>query len=545
MASLLVCLPSSSELRGLALTYDCVQKMRRWRRLEGGMTELHDVVSTLGCVNYRALQSSELEDLLKLLALHFEEALMAIRRRSVSPSEADFGTPFSRAEESDVKPYVDDDLKPDDLTDNLDPSSTTDFENKDAPKHLPQNISHRTNIRPTLANLEYGHEEHVRGLQQKRKLENNYACSVCPKTFTVAKSLYRHEKRTHGSHGKANDEADKDFSAIPKAKESELEGASESLIEAPQSPPEAGTKAFKNDGSPPQRTEKNKSCRVCSKKFASASSAERHEKRVHRERKDRPEKDDAEISAKTVATEGGTKDCNSKEPTTLDSLVQSLNLPVEEYVAEGYGSESRVRGDDAIEATVVTTFMESGVAKMDDKNVRSADLGATGVSIETTPTKNLCPICGVQFPTLADLQQHEAEAHEELGSGNKSRMRKRRCRRFFDESKTTKVFECNHCGKQFKDKHYLRKHDNVHTRSKLYVCHLCGKSFNQNSGLYTHKKLHLDNAPFKCDVEGCGKSFTTKNSLISHTSEHTGIRPFICEGTDGLVLWLIISKGIC
>ena len=114
MASLLVCLPPRSKLSHLAVTYDCVQKLRKWRRLDSGLTELQNVVSALGCVNYLALTPSELEDLMQLLLEHFEEALTAIRQRAFNSSTLRSVSLWTNADENEVKPDVDivDDLKP-------------------------------------------------------------------------------------------------------------------------------------------------------------------------------------------------------------------------------------------------------------------------------------------------------------------------------------------------------------------------------------------------------------------------------------------------
>ena len=286
MASLLVCLPSKVKLHHLALTYDRVQKMRRWRRFDGGISELHDVVSTLGCVNFLALGSSELKDLVELLALHFEETLLAIRRQS---SKSDF-SPIASSEEVDTKPDVD--VKPDDLTDDVnvyDNPSSLNHDNLNTTNDPPlygQDNSDEQTFEFTRKSPDYEDGGGAReNITQNRRHVHKYACDICSKTFTVATSLLRHERRAHGNLESTAEEA----------QEVDRETSDYRLSASQEAPVDSSIQSrltivlkAKKTGSILEKKGKRAGCHVCTKTFATPSLAERHRKRVHRESEGHP-----------------------------------------------------------------------------------------------------------------------------------------------------------------------------------------------------------------------------------------------------------------
>ncbi|XP_043849738.1 zinc finger protein 471-like [Dromiciops gliroides] len=89
-----------------------------------------------------------------------------------------------------------------------------------------------------------------------------------------------------------------------------------------------------------------------------------------------------------------------------------------------------------------------------------------------------------------------------------------------------KPYECNKCGKTFRHKGSLTKHERINTGEKPFECNRCGKSFGERGSL-RHQRTHTGKKSSECTQ--CGKSYSEKENLIIHQRTHTGMKPFECN----------------
>uniref|UniRef100_A0A3B5LHL8 C2H2-type domain-containing protein n=1 Tax=Xiphophorus couchianus TaxID=32473 RepID=A0A3B5LHL8_9TELE len=87
-------------------------------------------------------------------------------------------------------------------------------------------------------------------------------------------------------------------------------------------------------------------------------------------------------------------------------------------------------------------------------------------------------------------------------------------------------YVCSNCGKAFKRRKILRRHERFHTGEKPYGCSKCSKTFALRKSLRRHLRFHTGERPHTCPQ--CGKSFRLRDNLKAHLRFHSGEKPFSC-----------------
>ncbi|XP_073462920.1 uncharacterized protein [Aquarana catesbeiana] len=117
-----------------------------------------------------------------------------------------------------------------------------------------------------------------------------------------------------------------------------------------------------------------------------------------------------------------------------------------------------------------------------------------------------CDICDDCFPSLGDLEVHQATHIE-------------------DEPEED--FDCEECGRVFDSAAGLQAHQSKRHGKLRYCCDICGIQYNYQSQYFIHMRAHSGERLFTCDE--CGKEFKHRCSLVIHQRRHVGVTPHQCQ----------------
>ena len=137
-----------------------------------------------------------------------------------------------------------------------------------------------------------------------------------------------------------------------------------------------------------------------------------------------------------------------------------------------------------------------------------------------------CEKCGKTFKSRKHLQKHERAAHSKASPQ-----------------------ACPLCGSKVKTKNSLAAHlryihqsalgpnqDITPVKGEVFQCNICMRSFHRKGHFKRHMLVHSAERPFACSV--CHKSFKDRCALESHTRYmHEGHRRLPKKGTEQLDFW--------
>lgn len=198
---------------------------------------------------------------------------------------------------------------------------------------------------------------------------------------------------------------------------------------------------------------------------------------------------------------------------------------------------------------------ETGERVRIQRNTKKADL------IPSTDAQAICPTCGKSYSSVSNLNKHmktHGEKKEFCDICNKSFHLKialrehmesvhtevfkhqcQYCGKFLKcrnsmfghvrqfHSDITIMYECEQCGKQFRQKGNLKKHILTHSAAKTFECKECSKKFKFPDQLKRHEVWHTQGERFQCEF--CYKKFVMQFELRKHQQTyHSGIM-YVCE----------------
>ncbi|XP_021354964.1 zinc finger protein 665-like [Mizuhopecten yessoensis] len=111
-----------------------------------------------------------------------------------------------------------------------------------------------------------------------------------------------------------------------------------------------------------------------------------------------------------------------------------------------------------------------------------------------------CMACHMGFKSKGDLQMHKAL------------------------NGCDDLYQCVVCCDFFSSIENLCIHGSIHN---VFFCPICGRCYKTKPGLYRHQLDHTGSKPYSC--EKCHSTYKTRNELVIHDRYHTGDMPFHCH----------------
>ena len=244
-------------------------------------------------------------------------------------------------------------------------------------------------------------------------------------------------------------------------------------------------------------------------------------------------------------------ECNQADTNTeLDDIdVEKKKIPV------FYPVKSSTKVTNCQDKCQTSTYVPQGVIKeeptkgfeqdtdntnkqLDESTVHPEFVEDTDVvGVDETDINFTCTTCGRHFRFKNGLTKHQV-VHE---NGNICKVcglvcKTRRKFTFHMHSHSLIPYTCEICNKSFKHPKYLTVHKQSHKTELEFSCKLCTKMFRTRAALKKHERTtHSDHTPFICGT--CGKGFKRSDGLKKHMSVHDRSTAYSCKYCSKVFSW--------
>jgi len=271
----------------------------------------------------------------------------------------------------------------------------------------------------------------------------------------------------------------------------------------------------REDGVPVKKLKKEQlACIHCEKSYQSKKMLERHMERQHKNM-------DSDVGVTDMDDDGDDDDDENENEEEDDEEVQvDVDVDVDlDYVPPKVARSKPPREYKCEHCDKVY----QGKYTLRQHIKRDHDINLTETFI--------CLECNVELPRLRQLDEHVLKEHGGapcIICGRRYKTRHELKRHQLKHTNERNV-ECNHpgCEKRFFTTRHMRNHSKVHSEQKNFVCESCGYSCRNKETLRVHLRSHTGERPFGCKV--CEKRFPSHSGLREHMAMHSTERPHICK----------------
>ena len=188
---------------------------------------------------------------------------------------------------------------------------------------------------------------------------------------------------------------------------------------------------------------------------------------------------------------------------------KNIEITKSNYFTEEVSEDQKERNTKLIEK------LDEFIHETNIPKTEPCEKAALGSQLWPFDANFMCSACGLLLDSALSLSKHEKSCLKHL--------------------------VCKTCGKGFRSKSDLDRHERSHSGEKPFKCSFCPSEFSQRSHLEKHKKIHLKSEPealnckenkksWTCDV--CYKKFVSKFQLNRHKMSHSKEKPYECSKCD-------------